>query len=151
MSEAQKTSMHPPRAPEAQPELPDLQRAAELASELARQRSMPGLAQLHAPLLQRFDTSGAPGMQALQFGGRFARAEMRGQQPDMPVSPYAPPQRQISTVRQGAPMWPPPQTQDAPQTGVAQPKRRAAPSDGESLPSDLQALLELHRRRGHIS
>ena len=145
------TSMHAPRAPEGQPELPDLERAAELAHELARQRSLPGLAQLHTPLLQRFDTSGAPGMQALQLGGRFARAEMRGQQPDMPVSPYAPPQRQISTVRQGAPMWPPAQTHEAPQTGVPQPKPRATPSDGESLPSDLQALLDLHRRRGHIS
>jgi hypothetical protein len=144
--------MHAPRAAEAQVEAPDLGRAAELAHDLVARRSSAGLAQLHAPLLRRFDTSGAPGFRAMQQGGKFGRVDMRGCQPDMPVSPYAPPQRQLSAVRQGAPMWPPAGPEPAPEAHAPRPVApKAAPGSAENLPSDLQALLELHRRRGHIS
>lgn len=126
------------------PTLP-IARPDELAGALAAARAHDPRVSVGERLLRRMDTSGAPGHGAAAFARRFAQRHMRLAPLELTVSPYAPPQRQLSAARQGAPMWPP----AAPQPAAA-PAPRATPQDPSPIPPDLKALLELHRSRGTI-
>lgn len=154
--------MHTPRTPVQVPSPPDpLAHPAELARDIVAGRQLGIGVGLEASLQQRFDTSGAPGLHAARFGQRFAARALRAAPLDLTVSPYAPPQRQLSVARQGAPMWRPPGA--APLQGQAAAQHesntlpvaeastpRAQPQAADELPADLRALLDLHRARQRI-
>lgn len=139
-------------------ELP-LARPEELARDLVALRTHDPRLAIGDELIGRHDTSGAPGLGAAAFSRRFVQRTLRLAPLELPVSPYAPPQRQLSVVRQGAPMWPPTQGAAAPERAAA-PQRaaaqaaasapRATPQDANQLPPDLKALLDLHRAKGTI-
>jgi hypothetical protein len=139
MDDQRKEPMHTPQPP-ARPIT--MGRAAELAGALAE-------GNLGAALLRRFDISGAPGVRAAQLGGVYRLEPMRAAPLELTVSPYAPPQRQISVVRQGAPMWPPAGGPPPPLPAMSAPQRPAAPG-GEGMPDDIRRLLDLHRSLGRI-
>lgn len=133
-----------------------LARPEELAEDLVRARAHDPRVGVGDTIVGRLDTSGAPGWGAAEFSRRFLRRTLRMSELELTVSPYAPPQRQLSAARQGAPMWPPAATpRSAP---GAQPPGPAAPGtppkvaarDTNELPADLKALLDLHRSRGTI-
>ena len=159
-----------------QPALP-IARPEALARDLAAARAHDPRVSVGEGILRRMDTSGAPGLGAAAFSRRFVQRHLRLGALELTVSPYAPPQRQLSAVRQGAPMWPPAAAQQAPAPnppigpagtwwtpraaghrpaavprGAARPAGapKAAPQDPDQLPPDLKALLELHRSRGTI-
>lgn len=136
-----------------QPALP-IARPEALARDLAAARAHDPRVSVGEGILRRMDTSGAPGLGAAAFSRRFVQRHLRLGALELTVSPYAPPQRQLSAVRQGAPMWPPAAAQQAPADprGAARPAGapKAAPQDPDQLPPDLKALLELHRSRGTI-
>jgi len=165
MDEREQQLDGPMHAPQALPATPEPFDAAVGAEELARDlvalRTHAPNATIGAAILRRFDTSGAPGLHAAELGRRFAPRALRAEPLAMTVSPYAPPQRQLSVVRQGAPMWrgpamhaptiteAPEQTSSAPEMPAPPPPRVAA-SDPSELPGDLKALLALHRSKGNI-
>jgi hypothetical protein len=137
-----------------------LARPEELARDLVAARSHDPRIALGPGIIRRLDTSGAPGLGAAAFSRRFVQRTLRLGELELTVSPYAPPQRQISVVRQGAPMWAP-SSASAPEPApgfpqapapAAQPAAppRAVAQDANQLPPDLKALLELHRSRGTI-
>jgi hypothetical protein len=153
----------PLHAPRALPESPTpFAPGAELEA-LARDllaRRLSGGAGLERSIVRRFDTSGAPGLHAAHLGQRFVARPLRSAPLELTVSPYAPPQRQISAARQGAAMWssaPPAAAAPAaaapsaaaPAAEASAPARVAA-QDASELPSDLKALLAMHRARGNI-
>ncbi|GAB4443579.1 MAG: hypothetical protein OHK0015_43830 [Chloroflexi bacterium OHK40] len=154
--------MHAPQAPQELPAPfePAARATDELARDIAAHHRVGPRRDLGAGILRRYDTSGAPGLHATRLGQRFAPRKLRAGPLELTVSPYAPPQRQLSTVRQGAPMWrPEAAAPPAPFAGPDErPERaepvtappRAAPTDPSELPADLRALLALHRARGHI-
>jgi hypothetical protein len=137
--------------------------AEALARSLVAQRTVAPDMAIATAIMRRFDTSGAPGLHAAGLGGRFGSRPLRVTPLPMTVSPYAPPQRQLSTARQGAPMWRPPAA-SLPATGQPSPEAQApqgsdpaaeaparvAVSDPDELPKDLKALLALHRAKGNI-
>jgi hypothetical protein len=149
--------MHPPREP-IELEL----RAGALADAVTARLGHALPVRLSERLVQRFDVSGSPGLRAAAFSRRFATRTLQGAPVEMTLSPYAPPQRQISAVRQGvplAPMWRPASGDapaDAPEPNSvieSAPKPappRVAPQDPDELPADLQSLLDLHRRHQRI-
>ncbi|NJM08122.1 hypothetical protein HC891_20940 [Candidatus Gracilibacteria bacterium] len=140
-----------------------LGRTASFAERLAARR-LPLAAQVFsALLLDRFETSFAPGWRADGMAAQFDTEELAVAAVEMTVSPFAPPQRQLSAVRQGAAMWSQPATpraqllyEEAPQT--PQPRTSAAPrpqpkrreEDEKKMPEDLIALLNMHRALGHV-
>lgn len=131
-------------------------RPDELAHDLVAARTHDPRVAVGARILRRLDTSGAPGLGAVAFSRRFAQRHLRLEAIELTVSPYAPPQRQLSAVRQGAPMWPPAQPASAADSLTHSSQRapsgapKATPQDANQLPPDLKALLELHRSRGTI-
>lgn len=156
----QEGPMHEPRAapPPAEPFEP-VAGMDELARDLVALRTVVPDSGIGAAILRRFDISGAPGLHAAELGRRFTPRTMRASPLQMTVSPYAPPQRQISVARQGAPMWRPPaaspptvpdEALEAPVAQSAPQSRRVAASDPSELPADLKALLAMHRARGNI-
>lgn len=56
-------------------------------------------------LLQRFDIRSAPGSAATTFAQRLLPDVLEIDDSELIVSPYAPPMRQLGSVRQGVPMW----------------------------------------------
>lgn len=156
-SERRGGPMHGPQAAPEQGEPFEPAAGTErLARDLVALRTVAPDASIGAAILRRLDTSGAPGLHAAGLGGRFAPRAMRAAPLPMTVSPYAPPQRQISVVRQGAPMWrsaeaPPPAPEQAPAPRPAgAPAPKVAPQDANEIPPDLKALLAMHRARGTI-
>lgn len=152
--------MHEPQAlPEPSEPFEPVADAEELARDLVRGRTMEPDSAIGADILRRFDTSGAPGLHAADLSSRFAPRSLRMPPVAMVVSPYAPPQRQLSVVRQGAPMWrgpaaEPPRSVKQPEQPASAPPSdpppRVAAKDPEELPSDLKALLAMHRAKGNI-
>ncbi len=129
----------------------------ELARDLVAARSHDPRLAVGAQLIRRLDTSGAPGLGAAAFSRRFVQRALRLGELELTVSPYAPPQRQLSAASQGAPMWPtagapPAQGPAAPHAAspAPPPTPRAAALDIAELPPDLKALLAMHRSRGTI-
>lgn len=164
-----KHSSDPMHAPRAFPEPPEpfgpTADAEVLARDLVALRTVAPDTGIGAAILRRLDTSGAPGLHAAGLGGRFAPKAMRAPPLQLTVSPYAPPQRQISAARQGAPMWRPPAapapaarppaaahepTAEQAAAVPPAPPPRAAASDPDELPADLKRLLALHREKGRI-
>lgn len=132
-------------------------RPEELARDLVAARSHDPRLAVGAGLIRRLDTSGAPGLGAAAFSRRFVQRALRLGALELTVSPYAPPQRQLSAARQGAPMWPPageppPLASAAPRAAspAPPPAPRVAAQDVGELPPDLKALLALHRAKGTI-
>ena len=166
MDEREQQLDGPMHAPQVLPVTPEPFESALGAEELARYlvalRTHAPDATIGAAILRRFDTSGAPGLHAAELGRRFAPRALRAEPLAMTISPYAPPQRQLSVVRQGAPMWrgpalsspaipaAPEQTSSTPETPTPPPPPRVAASDPSELPGDLKALLALHRSKGNI-
>lgn len=153
--------MHAPQAPpEPREPFEPVAHTEDLARDLVRKRTVAPDSAIGAAILRRFDTSGAPGLHAAGIGGRFAPRTLRIPPVAMVVSPYAPPQRQLSVVRQGAPMWrapaaEPPLSLAAPEPASSAPldepsPPRVAAKDPEELPGDLKALLAMHRAKGNI-
>lgn len=128
----------------------------ELARDLVATRTHDPRISVGPAIIRRLDTSGAPGLGAAAFSRRFVQRTLRLDALELTVSPYAPPQRQISVVRQGAPMWrsaeaPPPAPEQAPAPRPAgAPAPKVAPQDANEIPPDLKALLAMHRARGTI-
>lgn len=163
-SERRGGPMHGPQAAPEQGEPFEPAASTErLARDLVALRTVAPDASIGAAILRRLDTSGAPGLHAAGLGGRFAPRAMRAAPLPMTVSPYAPPQRQISAARQGAAMWRPPAAAAPPTAaapaGAPEPPRpdaepaaprRVAASDPSELPDDLKKLLALHRAKGNI-
>lgn len=140
-----------------------LRRTAQFADRLVARQLPFGAQAFSIRLLDRFDTSVAPGWQAESVGEQFATEELAIDTVEMTVSPFAPPQRQISAVRQGAAMWSPPsiplprlqldEASSAPRMRPStaprpQPKKRD--EDEKKMPEDLIALLNMHRALGHV-
>ncbi len=136
-------------------------RPEELARDLVAARSHDPRLAVGAQLIRRLDTSGAPGLGAAAFSRRFVQRALRLGELELTVSPYAPPQRQLSAARQGAPMWPPagappaqgpaaPHAASPAASPAAPPTPRATAQDIAELPPDLKALLAMHRSRGTI-
>lgn len=131
-------------------------RPEELARDLVAARSHDPRLSVGAQLIQRLDTSDAPGLGAAAFSRRFVQRALRLGELELTVSPYAPPQRQLSAVRQGAPMWPPagssagPTAPEAARPASPPPTPKATAQDVGELPPDLKALLALHRSKGTI-
>lgn len=118
-------------------------------------------------LSNRFDIRFAPGSRALNFARRLLPDPIDVQGVELTVSPYAPPMRQLSSVRQGVPMW---SASDAnrnsasPQFAPAARSRPSAPpvppvpkpsqdrsaASRSEIPADLSAILNAHRALGHI-
>ncbi len=57
-------------------------------------------------LIQRLSGDSAVGSWANEHAARFQPPPDRYDRPTMDVSPFVPPQRQLSAARQGAPNWP---------------------------------------------
>ena len=160
MPEHSNNPMHTPQAPpEPHEPFEPAVRTEELARDLVRKRTVTPDSAIGADILRRFDTSGAPGLHASGIGSRFAPRSLRLQPLLMVVSPYAPPQRQLSVVRQGAPMWRAPAAEPPPDTAspeqpisapASDPPPRVAAKDPDELPGDLKALLAMHRAKGNI-
>lgn len=141
--------LHQPRALPAPAAADALAHPEDLARDIVARRLGGPADAIAGGLTRRFDTSGAPGLQAGAFARRFVARPLRAEPLEMTVSPYAPPQRQISAVRQGAPMWPPAAAPAAP--AAHEPAPRAKVEEPSELPGDLRALLDLHRSKNRIS
>src|SRR5579864_4576764 len=86
------------------------------------------------------------------YDGAFADAVQRAEQPiPRPASQPRRTARRRTVQRQGQPepYEPPPQV-ITPPPPPAFPLRRQALSEGDTMPRDLQAMWELHKRLGHI-
>lgn len=115
-----------------------------------------------AVLLRRFDIQYAPGARAMDFARRLLPDPLALGDTELTVSPYAPPMRQLSSVRQGVPMWragsAPPGVPGGQFVAKARPAAPTAPpvppsaSHGaqqkKELPPDLVAILNLQRALG---
>jgi hypothetical protein len=131
----------------------EIGRPAAWAARVVAQRQPGPASALVIGLFQRLATAEAPGMRAADLARRFALESLALDAIDLTISPYAPPQRQISAARQGAPMW----SSSAVQRPVAPTRTAPAhvhpagrPPARDEIPEDLRALLQLHRSLGHI-
>lgn len=125
-------------------------------------------------LAQRFDIRFAPGAYAANFARRLLPDQLELDDTELVVSPFAPPMRQLGSVRQGVPMWgardqrgsDPPSLEDAIRavSNVSKPggttsravssRSKPTPASGPKeektqLPEDLIAIMNAHRARGH--
>lgn len=111
-----------------------------------------------AHMARRFNIIDAPGTRALHFVKKLIPDPLPIGESELTVSPYAPPMRQLSSVRQGVPMWSGRDVQrTAPSTQAAArpstPARLTAGSRQDTagkIPDDLQAILNMHRALGNI-
>lgn len=131
-------------------------------SERLAERSMPtGPVAWSKHLTQRFDIRSAPGAAATNFAQRLLPDALDIDDFELTVSPYAPPMRQLGSVRQGVPMWsanPHAGTSvaSAAPAAVARPvsatpkpvPQREARADPNKAPADLLAIMNGHRARG---
>ena len=120
-------------------------------------------------LVERFDIRFAPGSRALAFAQRLLPDPLDMGDIEMVVSPFAPPMRQLSGVRQGVPMWSAgsaaqpqiPAVTAAPRTASARsatvrpaaappiaPVPSAKKDAPKEIPADLMAILNAHRALG---
>jgi hypothetical protein len=132
----------------------EIGRPAAWAAQVAARPRLVLAGAFASDLLGRFETGGAPGMRAASLSGRFAHDALDLDALELTISPYAPPLRQLSTARQGAPMW----SAQAPTPPVARARAAATrpepdgrPTSRGGIPDDLRALLDLHRSKGHVS
>ena len=149
-------------------------RPAAWAAAIAAHMRRDGPVAFSAGLVRRFDIADAPGTRAADFAQRLVPGELPIDEVELTVSPYAPPMRQLSRVRQGVPMWsssdsqraqrvgasPTPTGRPAPVRGApeaqpAAPARGAPPATRKreekgKIPEDLIAILNMHRALGHI-
>lgn len=131
----------------------EIGRSAAWADRIAALRQPSRPAALAAGLFERWRTTNAPGMRAADLARRFVLESLAVDVVELTISPYAPPVRQISTARQGAPMWSPGTAQPAappPRAVSAHAEPAGRPPARDEVPADLRALLELHRSLGRI-
>jgi hypothetical protein len=162
-SDKQQTLDLPPNLARTLQMTTHLGQTARFADRLAARRLPFGAQAFGTLLLDRFNTRYAPGWQAESVGEQFVAEELAVNEVEMTISPFAPPQRQISAVRQGAAMWSPPST-PLPQLPIDEsppeprPRPSAAPrpqpvkrvEEEKKMPEDLIALLNMHRALGHV-
>ena len=143
-------------------------RPAAWAAAIAAHTRRNGPVAFSAGLVRRFDIADAPGTRAADFAQRLVPGELPIDEVELTVSPYAPPMRQLSSVRQGVPMWsasdsrPAQRVEASPGVGASPtPTGRPAPARGAppatrkreekgKIPEDLIAILNMHRALGHI-
>ena len=122
-------------------------------------------------VLARFDVHHAPGSRAAEFAQRLLPDPLDMGDVELTVSPYAPPMRQLSGVRQGVPMWsasdqrpsaaPSPRPAAVPARAATPTPARAftptppraaqqTPPDKNKIPDDLMAILNMHRALGRM-
>ena len=141
-----------------------LARGAQWSLRIAANGRAIGPVAFSRGMLQRFDVGRAPGMRAAEFARSLIPTPLPLDEIELTVSPYAPPMRQLSSTRQGVPMWssgePPraatPRSPARPATparaATPTPQPRPAKQTAESkdkVPADLIALLNMHRALGH--
>ena len=92
-----------------------LARMADWSDRIAARKRPPGKAlAFGVRRFERFDVANHSGTWAEELAERFAPVEAPPGTADLPLATYAPPQRQISSARQGAAGWPPGATAPAP-------------------------------------
>ena len=149
-------------------------RPAAWAAAIVAHTRRDGPVAFSAGLVRRFEIANAPGTRAADFAQSLVPGELPIDEVELTVSPYAPPMRQLSSVRQGVPMWSSSESRPAPEVGASPtPTRRPAPARGAppaqppaqprgappakrkqeekgKIPDDLIAILNMHRALGHI-
>ncbi len=108
-----------------------LEQAAVWADQLIRRRRTIVAVDFGPRLIQRWHSGGRSAEWASTVAKQFVNDTQPQPSNDLVVSPYAPPQRQISSARQGAADW-----AHDPGRGVAAP-----PSQPNELPAILQDLM----------
>ncbi len=78
---------------------------AVLASTIVRRQRMPGTSSFGPRLFERFDMSTSGIEWSISMAERYSRDTPDNRRESLPVATYAPPQRQISSARQGAAEW----------------------------------------------
>lgn len=141
-----------------------LRRIETWAERMARRSIPTSPVAFSVVLVRRFDVEYAPGSRAVDFARRLLPDTLAMNDVELTVSPYAPPMRQLSGVRQGVPMWragsPPrtsarepsaqaPQPATPPSVPVPQRTQQGAKNKKE-IPADLRAILNMHRALGRI-
>lgn len=117
-------------------------------------------------LLRRFEIVDAPGLRAADFARGLLPETLDINAIELTVSPYAPPMRQLSSIRQGVPMWsgsesrstPTPQPTPRPAATSNTPRPAGPPRlqaskpqpEENEVPKDLLAILNMHRALGRI-
>ncbi len=139
-----------------------LARPAVWARRIVSQTAAAGPVRFSQAMAQRFETRYAPGARAASFAKTLLPDPLRLDEIELTVSPYAPPMRQLGSVRQGVPMWrageasaprAPAPRPSAPPTSTPRPASRPpSPRDPskKEIPPDLIAILNMHRALGHI-
>lgn len=147
-----------------------LRRSVDWAGRIAAHTSPVGPIVFSRSLFQRFDIRHAPGSSAVNFARRLVPDPLEVAEVELTVSPYAPPMRQLASVRQGVPMWSASESHSTPRVQPQAASRPAAPAsrptpaaatgarrakqkqeDKNKIPDDLIAILNMHRALGHIS
>ncbi len=135
-----------------------LVRPAAWAKRVVAQIAHAGPLTFSQGLVHRFDTRHAPGARAASFAKTLVPDPLRLDEVELTVSPYAPPMRQLGSVRQGVPMWRAaesrtPAPAPAARPPATAPMSRAAPprkAKKDEIPADLIAILNMHRALGHV-
>lgn len=147
----------PPAATEAVHMAHTLARPAAWARHIVSHRPGAGPVRFSQAMAQRFETRYAPGARAASFAKTLVPDPLRLDEVELTVSPYAPPMRQLGSVRQGVPMWRPSEAAAPPRPTAQSSKARPAvgppsPRDAKKkeIPPDLIAILNMHRALGHI-
>ena len=108
-----------------------LEQAAAWADQLIRRRRTIVAVDFGSRLIRRWHSGGGSAEWASTVAKQFRSDTQPQPSTDLVVSPYAPPQRQISAARQGAAEWP-----HSPGTGMSGP-----PAQPNELPAILQDLM----------
>lgn len=87
---------------------------------------------------QRLASVASAGATAAAFAERSTPETLKPPRLDMTIAPFAPPLRQISAARQGAPVWQRPS--GPPREPRLPPADRRAPSEAAGLAGELAAL-----------
>lgn len=96
---------HPEAAADALRLARGLAKAASWSAIMAARGLPQGPLAFSRRFVQRFDIDNAPGARAADFARELLPRSLDIGEFEMTVSPYAPPMRQLSSVRQGVPMW----------------------------------------------
>ncbi|GIV97433.1 MAG: hypothetical protein KatS3mg057_2090 [Herpetosiphonaceae bacterium] len=95
-----------PSAEERELEAAQTRQLAEWAGRIAAHSRTLITHDFSVQLVRRFDVAARPGMQAASFAERFFQGQRRNLPAgELVLAPYAPPQRHISSARQGALEW----------------------------------------------